>query len=74
MMRFLSAIFGRSSSCVFRQNEQGTIKLPEECKLLNDLLTLIFYFLARITETISLEVPPPGQRRNHILLLKELSP
>ena len=42
--------------------------MPEECKLLSNLLILIFCFLASITAAISSGVPSPGKERHHILL------
>ena len=43
------------------------------CALLNNLLILIFCFIASITATISSEVPSPGKGHHHILLFEELS-
>ena len=67
-------ILRRSCSYIFVKTRNELIKMPEGCKLLNDLLILIFCFLASITVTISSEVPSPGKRRHYILLFEELSP
>ena len=48
--------------------------MPEECKLFNDFLILIFCFLASITATISSEIPSPGKGGLHISLFEGLSP
>ena len=49
-------------------------KRKSACRLLNNLLILIFCFIASITVTTSSEVPLPGKGHHHILSLEELSP
>ena len=72
IMRIPSVNCGRGSSHIFCQNEEGTYQ-NSACKLLSNLLIIIFCFIASITETISSEVSSPGKGSHHILLFEELS-
>ena len=70
MMRIPSVIFGRSSSHIFVETRKELIRMSEECKLLN---ILISYFLAGITATISSKVPSPGNGCHPVLFFEYLS-